>query len=991
MAQGLYDDEPVFRAEIDRCAAALIPLIGLDVRDLLFGEGARREGASTKLRQTAFTQPALFAIEYALAQLWMARGVVPAAMIGHSVGEYVAACVAGVMSLDDALRLVATRGQLMQGAAPGVMIALPYSETDARQLANGRADVAAVNGPVATVLSGSPEGIAAIERDLVSLGVTATRLQTSHAFHSALMEPVLEEFAKEVARVSLQAPALPFVSNVTGGWITANEATDPRYWVRHLRAPVRFTDGVTTLLELDRPLFLEVGPGRTLATLVKRQATARSAEPTIISSLPSHEHNDGDTRQMATATGELWAAGTSIDWRAVHGNRRLRRTPLPTYPFQRERYWRAAATRTAAPSAQMRGDDIGRWIYRSSWRRSSPPASHANAGRWLVFLDRLGIGGALVEKLRRHGADVTTVEVGSAYSEPGAGRYVVAPSSRTDHERLLQSLIAADRTPARVAHLWSVSPDEEIGTDDQRSRQERVDRGFSSVVHLVAALQNTGVTEPVGLAVITSHTADVTGLEQLCPETSLVLGPCRTVAGEYSNIVARTIDVPGIPADDTLTDALTDDLLGAWSEPTTAFRGRYRWTHIFEPFATGIPAGVPSKLRPGGVYLITGGLGRIGLALADYLARTTQGKLVLVGRNGLPDRAEWSRWIASRPGDDAIANRMARIEAIESTGAEVLIRQADAADPAQMAAVLRETEQRFGTVHGVLHAAGDHAGVARIADVRENDVQSTFRAKLDGLRVLAAVLGDRPLDFCVVNSSVASFMGRREYAAYTAASVFMDTFVQRHNRTARYPWLTVNWDGWNFESDSGAAGHAQFGLAPSEATAVLARLLDQSGTAQAIVATGDPERRISRWVRLQPAAEPQPATAPAHTRPHLSSAYAAPESDLQRTLAAIWSELFGIERVGIHDNFFELGGDSVLNLQLSARAGQAGLKVPPKLLFEHQTIAAMAQALSVPVEAGALAAESPAAATPSAVGASVSAADIDEIWRQLADEDQNPR
>jgi acyl transferase domain-containing protein len=271
MARELYDSEPAFRAEVDACAEKLKPHLGLDLRTVLYPAPAAEAEAAKKLEGTALTQPALFVLEYALAKLWMARGVKPRAMVGHSLGEYVAACLAGVFSLDDALALVATRGRLMQALPAGAMLAVPLPEAEVTPLLEGRLDVAAVNGPSLCVVAGPTDAVDALEAKLSARGVQARRLHTSHAFHSAMMDPILAPFTDAVRRVRLQAPKLPWVSNVTGTWIEAAQATDPAYWARHLRQPVRFAQGLRELLKDAADVLLEVGPGQTLASLAGLQ------------------------------------------------------------------------------------------------------------------------------------------------------------------------------------------------------------------------------------------------------------------------------------------------------------------------------------------------------------------------------------------------------------------------------------------------------------------------------------------------------------------------------------------------------------------------------------------------------------------------------------------------------------------------------------------------------------------------------------------------
>lgn len=341
MAAALYDSEPTFRAHLDHCADLLKPHLGLDLREILYPTEQEEASATTQLTQTAITQPALFAVEYALARLWQEWGIQPAAMMGHSIGEYVAACLADVFSLDDALMLVAARGRLMQSVQPGAMLAVPQSEGEVRPRLGDQLAIAAINGPALCVVTGPEDAVDALAREFDEQGVHTRRLQVSHAFHSSMMDPILDLFTAEVRNVRLRAPRLPYISNVTGTWITAEEATDPHYWATHLRQTVRFADGLTALFEDPSRILLEVGPGRTLTTLAQRHP-AKPRDQLALTSIADLKAQQGERESLLRTLGQLWLTGQAVNWAGVHAHRPGHRIPLPTYPFERERFWAPA-------------------------------------------------------------------------------------------------------------------------------------------------------------------------------------------------------------------------------------------------------------------------------------------------------------------------------------------------------------------------------------------------------------------------------------------------------------------------------------------------------------------------------------------------------------------------------------------------------------------------------------------------------------------------
>jgi amino acid adenylation domain-containing protein/thioester reductase-like protein len=338
MGLELYRLEPTFRLHVDRCSELLKPHLGLDLRGVLYPDEKDAERASEQIQQTHITQAALFVVEFALAKLWMQWGVHPKAIIGHSIGEYVAACLAEVFSLEDALAVVAARGRAMQQLPGGSMLAVSLSEEEAQSILAEGLSVAAINGPSLCVISGPTDAVAELQNNLNERGVNCRLLQTSHAFHSEMMEPIIRPFIERLKGINLRPPKIPFISSVTGTWITEAEATDPVYWGRQLRRTVRFGDGLNDILKGADRVLLEVGPGTTLTTLA-RQHPNKTADQVIISTLRHPHDRQSDEELLLDALGRMWLAGVKVNWQGFYADQRRTRLPLPTYPFERQRYW----------------------------------------------------------------------------------------------------------------------------------------------------------------------------------------------------------------------------------------------------------------------------------------------------------------------------------------------------------------------------------------------------------------------------------------------------------------------------------------------------------------------------------------------------------------------------------------------------------------------------------------------------------------------------
>ena len=872
MGRELYESEPVFRDEVDHCCEVLAAHLGLDLRTILYprpgqpekttipSPGAPRceEEATEQLKQTAFTQPALFVIEWALARLWMSWGITPAALIGHSIGEYVAACLAGVFSLDDALALVARRGRLMQGMPAGTMLAVPVGEDEVRRLLPAELSLAAVNGPSACVVSGPAPAIEAFQACLAEAGIAGTILHTSHAFHSAMMDPVVRPFAECVGKARRHPPKIPFISNLTGAWISEVEATEPEYWAKHLRGTVRFADGIKQLLNNPDLVLLEVGPGTTLCSLARqhlkqspravlpslrhpqeRRHVQRHVHPIDLHVPPIDSHvPPSDAAFLLGTLGRLWLSGVKVDWPGFHASERRRRVSLPTYPFERQRYWveggRPSPTAAVPSAAPRKNPDLADWFYVPSWRRSELPcpvgktdppgesAAHASplserAACWLLFLNKSGFASEFARQLESWRQDVTCVHVGERYRKVNERTYTINPARRDDYDTLFRELCTLQKCPGKILHLWNLSAAAEAETGSSGLERSQ-DLGLHSLLFLAQTLGERDLAADVEIDVISHGVHVVTGEETVRPEKATALGACKVVPLEYPHIRCRAIDVvlpeAGSKAEQRLLDQLRVELSTNSPDAVVAYRGDYRWiesvepVHL-EPLHSENGAKVAPRLKPNGVYLITGGLGGIGLTLAEFLARSVRAKLILVGRSPFPGKDQWERWLETHDETDETSRRIGKLQGMEIAGAEVLVAAADVSDREQMREVTAMAENRFGPINGVIHSAGlaDYGGIIQR---RSKEVtEGLLAAKVKGTLVLHELLARSNLDFFVLCSSYATSLCRPQFGqvGYLAANQFLDAFstARSSNRfacaadkqaTDRVYTVTINWPPW---------------------------------------------------------------------------------------------------------------------------------------------------------------------------------------------------
>lgn len=916
MGLDLYQTEPLYRQSIDRCSDILRTQLGGRPGSSMDAERGEMEAPSEEWDRPSRALPALFASEYALAQLWISWGIRPAAVIGHGVGEFAAACLSGIVSLEDALTLVALRAGLLESR-----------EAD------------------------------------------SDRIRAS------------------LSQLTLEAPTVRFVSSVTGTWIRAEEATAPDYWARRVGNTVRFTEGLEVLMAERNQIFLELGPSSALLPVPGEAQPDRERGQEFLSCLRGRNEAVHDRQRLLTSLGRVWLAGARVDWNGVHSGSRRRRIPLPTYAFDHQRYWieaRGPERIATTPPRLRRLKNLQDWSFRPVWRRAdldpAKPGTGSSRGstRWLVFQDRAGLGAEIASRLEARGDRVVTVREGDAFHREGRGCYALAPESGPGEYAALVAGLASDGDlPDRIIHLWSVT-----GEDDHRSASNRFhhhqERGFLSLLFISQALIGERANSPLDVAVVSNGMQSVAGESLLFPEKATLLGPVQVIPHEIPRWTWRSVDVAMPPTRrgrfistqctkviQPLAEQLIAELEAGPVGVPVAYRERGRWEQHIERVRLEPRGPGPGRLRRKGVYLITGGLGEIGMAVADHLAATLEARLVLVGRTALPDRFTWDRRPTHHPGD-IMGRRIDQIRRLEGSGAEVLVESADVSNSEQMKSVLERVHTRFGRIHGVIHAAGTME--ERVAALKSEDaVNRVLTPKVQGTLVLDELLREEGLDFFLLFSSTSTILGPTGQVDYTAANCFLNAFAESRAEDRSVLTTALNWGMWKVglsreaskrlqRSASGAPvprteelpGAERFaldayeaGIQTNEGIEALSRVLESEPPALLFLSSVDPEELVEHHrVSLVGSA----GGSPRFTRPDLSHPYEPARDEIERTLTSYWEEFLGVEPVGVHDDFFELGGHSLIAVRLFAKLKERyRLDFPLSVLLEAPTIASCAQ------------------------------------------------
>jgi acyl transferase domain-containing protein/acyl carrier protein len=1016
MGRQLYEEAPVFRETLEYCDAVLRPYLENPLLEILYpveeskGQSARKDLRSVPilncLDETAYTQPALFALEYALFQLWQSLGVTPKVVMGHSVGEYAAACAAGVFSLEDGLKLISARGRLMQALPQdGEMVVVFASEVQvaiAIQPYQSEVAIAAVNGSKNTVISGKRKAITKVVATLKAKGVKTKSLKVSHAFHSPLMEPMLAAFEQIAREVHYSSPRIGLISNLTGNLIS-NEIATPEYWINHVRLPVQFAASMETLHKQGYDVFVECGPKPVLLGMGRN---CLGEQENLW--LPSLYQGRSDWQQILESLAELYVRGMQINWAGFDQYHSRQRITLPTYPFQRQHYWIKATEKNRQPAEafeaqqqaqtlltnllnqgnteqlaqllekqksfsqdeikllpkvvealvrqhhqQQTASSIKDCLYQLAWQPKPRQANLAGKteltfepGTWIVLADQGGVGQALATLLEKQGQCCFVVHPGNLYKADDTRHRVINPANHSDFERLFEEVLKTSELPLRgVVHLWSL----EIAAPDEltiASLEQAQMGGCGSVLHLVQTLIRHSQSIAPRLWLVSQGAVPI-GNHSVAVAQVPLWGMGKAIALEHPELWGGMLDLPLDATPDVAATILTEiwDSLG---EDHLAFREGQRYVARLTPSQPPQSQGI--RLRDDATYLITGGLGALGLKVAQWMVQQGARHLVLTGRNQASDQA------------------LNIINSIEQGGCKVLVAQADVSDWEDMVRVFEEIKAG-PPLQGIIHAAGLSA-YQSIEDMDLDTFESMLRPKVIGTWILHQLTRELTLDFFVLFSSIASIWSSKGQAHYAAANSFLDGLAH-YRRTLGLPATSINWGPWA----GGGMATAEFqtmltrmgieGLQPEIALAALGYLLG-ADCVQATVAKvnwslfkGLYEARGKRALLDQieilskEAVQPQPPqrsevvqqleAAPISRRQHVLMTYL--QSEVAKVLKLEQSQYPDLQR-----GFFDMGMDSLMAVELKqSLEADLGSPLPATLAFDCPNIASLADYLATKV------------------------------------------
>lgn len=881
----LYQTEPAYKKHLNACLSYASRVCGESLHAILFPEKRNESHARERLNRADIAHPILFSIEYALAQLLLHWGIQPNAMLGDGVGEYVAACLAGVFSLSDALTLVCARGRAIVGC------------------------------------------------------------QSDAAF---------ESFQSVLSILPKQAPKIPYLSNVTGEWVTVAEVQQDKYWIDHLVKTIQFSEGVMQLLKDKNTCFLEVGPGRTLLALLQQQQTI----PIQGIDLIPHERPSSNAQlkqhSVRNALKILWCLGYPIDWSGYYSEEERCRIALPTYPFQRISCQPIESPKSSPQrKSLMQTTEL---CYLPSWIRDSDPMTtvvtdpirFSSAMRWLVFDDGSALSEQSIQVLQKQGQSVFVIHAGDHFEQSSPDVVMINPREKLHYDALLERCLAEEIHSYMVLHFWSVPLSEAWEKPNSSLDDPVFFQGFYSGLFLVQAFYHARPRAMLAGVMVSTQLHAVMGHEYVHPLKQSLLSLERVLPLEYHQIrlcsvdldLTMDLDIP-LYSNQLIRQALKQcQLTESLETCSVAFRQQYCWRQTYLP-AT-VTATKSMTIQPHGVYLITGGLGGMGLTIADWLAQQAPVTLVLLSRTALPDQATWSDWIKQHPSNHRIRQIIERLLNIINRGSRVVTRALDISDQKCMEATLSVIQADVGSVRGIFHLAGvPGSGLALLKTVET--IQSVLSPKIQGLLALAHVFRTEPLDFVVSASSLTAITGGVGQLDYCAANLCLDAAMGQGLFPECQHVLTINWNAWTTVGmaaalDPSSSIHQAFyqenSISPPDAMQVIATLL-HTHHRQVIISRAAPDEVIARLFKTFYMAA---------THKPLSSSMVQRTKHTYAIIKNIWQQVLGVECIEETDTFSGLGGDSLLAIQvLTALEQQFDAKLNLNVLLSADTLSALTQ------------------------------------------------
>jgi acyl transferase domain-containing protein/acyl carrier protein len=968
MGRGLYERELYFRENIDKCSELLKKRLGFDIREILFAGDDLKNQNESIINQVLYTQPIKFVFEYSLAKLLIKLGVTPNYLIGHSFGEIGVACLSGVFSLEDALEVVALRGELMESIEPGLMVSVNMTEELVNKYISKCCDIslAAVNGKELCIVSGKTKDILEFEQAVNKDGFDSLILKVPRAAHSNMMIPIMEKFRQGISQMKLNEPKIPYISGLSGDWIKKEEATSDRYWSRHLKETIKFSNGISKLLSKGDSVFVQLGPDRGLVSFVELNEEKRKSDSAINLIRHKNELID-DNEYFSNQIGELWLNGVEIDWTKYYEGERRFKVSLPTYEFDKHKFESKvnlgeSIDKVIGTNNRIEiNKNIEDWFYLPTWEQSPQIEKNIFEGsnNWLVFLDALGIGDSLERTLVAENQNVIKVSSGDSFKKVNDFEFIINHINPLDYESLFRELKNKNTIPHKILYLFNVTNNDDYENIYDKALKARC-LGLYGLINIAQSIGELKIENNVTIYSVTNNLNSVLGTELLNPEKSTVLGAVKVIPLEYPNIKCRNIDVENNEIEKAANNILRETCIET-SNRLVAYRNDIRWSERIRPIK--IDNISTKRCKKNGVYLIIGGMGGVGLSIAEYLGKEYQAKLILVGRTSFLDKELWDNWLIEKGNNDEISKKILKIREIEFAGGTIDILHGDVINYSEMEEIVKYILNNYSSINGVIHAAMtvDRAGL--IQNRKKVDNEKVMNSKIDGTINLYRLFENKNIDFMMFCSSLTGVIGNPGEIGYVAANEFIGYFASVMNKRSSTFITAIDWNGWlevgagiKVVKESLKVRNIKINeinyndllpnfINPKEGIEIF-KIVMGNYFSRVTISKRDIEEEINKNVVQEFILEASDNTlkAESYPRPDLNNNYVEPETEIEKRIAELWSAFFRYEKIGIFDDFFELGGDSLKAMRLFAILHKEfNVRIGVKEIFKRPTISLISE------------------------------------------------
>ncbi|WP_046758366.1 type I polyketide synthase [Kordia jejudonensis] len=937
MGKNLYENNAFFKQQLDACLQTLQNYTGIDYKEILYPENP--ENATSQINETVYTQPLLFSFEYALTQYLLHVGLQPDYMIGHSLGEYVAASISGVLKRDDALKLIVDRAKLMQSMEAGTMISVMLSAAEAEQYTNDHVSIAVINTHKSCVLSGTHEAIQKLQTVFKEKGIISIPLKTSHAFHSHMMENMLDAYLLKLKTVSKGNIQIPYIANTTGEFITQKMIADPAYWTNHLRNTVHFAKGIDTLKEEGTTLFLEIGPGNTLTSIVKSHL-GRNYKDIAWNTTKKATETINDNELLLQRMGMLWEKDfiATIPWQTPNETRSV--ITLPAYPFAKTKFEKKTQTyRTTTKELRY---------YTPTWIRRKLPISseeHESDTTWLLFTDKTLLSKALLENEFFQNKKVRIVQRAETYKQLSDTELRIDPTDESHYQLIFDQV---NTKSLEIVYAWNLETVDDIPINDQMYAS------FYNLHRLVKASQSIHKATQIHIRLITDSLYTILGNDSTNALQSIIQGMLMAIHKEFEHISTSTIDIQLTTKiiDESTAAELVKEFKSNQKKTATAYRNGHRWIQSYEEYDVSNTKITTAK--NGNTYIITGGLGAIGLAVALHIAKQATANIILINRStkGIDSNESWTAQYENASTEET-KQLLQQLIAIEALGATTELVIADITEKESIATAFATIKQTYNNINGIFHAAGiaDYGGF--LLHRTEESIQQVLAPKIEGTLHIAEAVKDEKLDFFILFSSLASVFGAYGQAAYVAANNFLDTFAKNTNYLPNCKLVTsVNWTTWKHMGMAAPKKRTnqsidEISITKEQGVTALQTILSLQES-QIIVLDRtlkqlQEESKNFFQHRLHKNENTVKTEQLTRTALGLDGTFIAPEGKLELQLAKLVAAQVGISEIGVQDNFFELGLTSLDITELNGKVKEITDEIITITdFFNHPTIRELA-------------------------------------------------